>query len=36
VSFLRKALELTFFPELFEVRTAIGPGKRYGGGTTND
>ena len=26
VEFLRKALELTFFPELIEVRTAIGPG----------
>jgi tryptophan 2,3-dioxygenase len=25
VAFLRKALELTFFPELFEVRTVIGP-----------
>ena len=24
VGFLRQALELTFFPELFEVRTAIG------------
>jgi tryptophan 2,3-dioxygenase len=36
VAFLRKALELTFFPELFEVRTAIGPGKAYGAGTTND
>ena len=30
VAFLRKALELTFFPELFEVRTAIGPGRGYG------
>ena len=30
VAFLRKALELTFFPELFEVRTAIGPGRDYG------
>jgi len=29
VAFLRKALELTFFPELFEVRTAIGPGRAY-------
>ena len=25
VSFLRRALDLTFFPELFEVRTTIGP-----------
>ena len=25
VSFLKKALELEFFPELFEVRTSIGP-----------
>jgi len=25
VSFLKRALELTFFPELFEVRTSIGP-----------
>jgi len=24
VAFLKKALELTFFPELFEVRTVIG------------
>ncbi|MGO1938844.1 MAG: tryptophan 2,3-dioxygenase family protein, partial [Agrococcus casei] len=24
VAFLRKALELTFFPELFEVRTEVG------------
>ncbi|HSC12897.1 MAG TPA: tryptophan 2,3-dioxygenase family protein, partial [Rhodanobacteraceae bacterium] len=24
VSFLKKALELTFFPELLEVRTVIG------------
>jgi tryptophan 2,3-dioxygenase len=30
VAFLRKALELTFFPELFEVRTAIGPTRDYG------
>ena len=30
VAFLRKALELTFFPELFEVRTVIGPGRGYG------
>lgn len=26
VAFLRKALDLTFFPELFEVRTVIGTG----------
>ena len=26
VGFLRDALELTFFPELFAVRTSIGPG----------
>ncbi len=32
VAFLRKALELTFFPELFEVRTVIGPGGDYGSG----
>ena len=25
VQFLKKALELSFFPELFEVRTLIGP-----------
>jgi len=31
VGFLRQALELTFFPELFEVRTVIGvPGDGYG------
>jgi tryptophan 2,3-dioxygenase len=30
VGFLRQALELTFFPELFEVRTHIGPGRGYG------
>jgi tryptophan 2,3-dioxygenase len=30
VAFLRKALELTFFPELFEVRTVIGPERGYG------
>ncbi|HEY1140387.1 MAG TPA: tryptophan 2,3-dioxygenase family protein [Lysobacter sp.] len=30
VGFLKQALELTFFPELFEVRTAIGPGVAYG------
>jgi tryptophan 2,3-dioxygenase len=30
VGFLKQALELTFFPELFEVRTAIGaPGGSY-------
>jgi tryptophan 2,3-dioxygenase len=28
--FLKQALELTFFPELFEVRTSIGPGASYG------
>ena len=27
VGFLRQALELTFFPELFDVRTSIGPGR---------
>ncbi len=27
VGFLKQALDLTFFPELFEVRTAIGPGR---------
>ena len=26
VGFLRQALELSFFPELFEVRTTVGPG----------
>ncbi|GAB3362449.1 tryptophan 2,3-dioxygenase family protein [Lysobacter rhizosphaerae] len=30
VGFLKQALELTFFPELFEVRTSIGPGASYG------
>lgn len=30
VGFLKQALELTFFPELFEVRTVIGPGGAYG------
>jgi tryptophan 2,3-dioxygenase len=30
VAFLRKALELTFFPELFEVRTVIGAERGYG------
>ena len=29
VGFLKQALELTFFPELFEVRTHIGPGPGY-------
>ncbi|QNN47909.1 tryptophan 2,3-dioxygenase [Thermomonas brevis] len=29
VSFLKRALDLTFFPELFEVRTSIGPGRDY-------
>ena len=27
VGFLRQALDLTFFPELFDVRTSIGPGR---------
>jgi tryptophan 2,3-dioxygenase len=31
VGFLKQALELTFFPELFEVRTSIGPQGGYGG-----
>ncbi len=35
VAFLRKALELTFFPELFEVRTVIGSGGAYGGAAPN-
>ncbi|WP_298194534.1 tryptophan 2,3-dioxygenase family protein, partial [Metallibacterium sp.] len=26
VGFLKQALELTFFPELLEVRTVLGPG----------
>ena len=30
VAFLSKALDLTFFPELFEVRTSIGSGNAYG------
>jgi tryptophan 2,3-dioxygenase len=30
VGFLKQALELTFFPELFEVRTSIGPSANYG------
>lgn len=30
VGFLKQALELTFFPELFEVRTSIGSGRDYG------
>ncbi|MBW3549507.1 MAG: tryptophan 2,3-dioxygenase [Proteobacteria bacterium] len=30
VGFLRQALDLTFFPELFEVRTLIGAGPAYG------
>jgi len=30
VGFLKQALDLTFFPELFEVRTSIGPGSGYG------
>jgi tryptophan 2,3-dioxygenase len=32
VGFLKQALELTFFPELFEVRTVIGPGPGVRGG----
>jgi tryptophan 2,3-dioxygenase len=36
VGFLRQALELTFFPELFEVRTVIGPGGSYPGPTKSD
>ncbi|MDG6348542.1 tryptophan 2,3-dioxygenase family protein [Luteimonas sp. 8-5] len=31
VGFLKQALDLTFFPELFEVRTSIGPGGAYSG-----
>lgn len=31
VGFLQQALQLTFFPELFEVRTSIGPEVGYGG-----
>ncbi|MDH5823038.1 tryptophan 2,3-dioxygenase family protein [Luteimonas sp. RD2P54] len=31
VGFLKQALELTFFPELFEVRTHIGPAPEPGG-----
>src|SRR5690606_40618368 len=27
VGFLKQALDLTFFPELFEVRTTIGPAR---------
>jgi tryptophan 2,3-dioxygenase len=30
VGFLKQALELTFFPELFQVRTSIGPASGYG------
>lgn len=30
VEFLKRALELSFFPELFEVRTSIGPARGYG------
>jgi len=30
VEFLKRALDLTFFPELFEVRTTIGPGRGHG------
>ena len=36
VGFLKQALELTFFPELFEVRTVIGPGGAYAGPTKGD
>ena len=36
VGFLKQALELTFFPELFEVRTVIGPGGSYPGPTKGD
>ncbi|QWF16201.1 tryptophan 2,3-dioxygenase [Lysobacter capsici] len=32
VGFLKQALELTFFPELFEVRTSIGVAGGYGAG----
>ena len=32
VDFLKRALDLTFFPELFEVRTTIGPERGYGEG----
>lgn len=32
VGFLKQALELTFFPELFEVRTSIGTGAGLGAG----
>ena len=31
VDFLKRALDLTFFPELFEVRTTVGPERGYGG-----
>src|SRR3546814_12266431 len=27
VGFLKQALDLTFFPELFEVRTVVGPAR---------
>lgn len=30
VGFLKQALELTFFPELFEARTTLGAGTAYG------
>ena len=33
VGFLKQALELTFFPELFDVRTMIGAGGSYGAPT---
>ncbi|RMH93380.1 tryptophan 2,3-dioxygenase [Lysobacter pythonis] len=32
VDFLKRALDLSFFPELFEVRTRIGAGHGYGEG----
>ena len=32
VGFLKQALDLTFFPELFEVRTTIGPERKTPGG----
>ena len=34
VDFLKRALDLTFFPELFEVRTTIGPERGYGEDST--
>jgi tryptophan 2,3-dioxygenase len=32
VGFLRRALDLTFFPELYAVRTVIGTGAASPGG----